>query len=68
MDWVSGIGRRFALTEAVYFLSRLLLGWRLEPVLRPGETPAEWRRRVMVADVMMSLGVGNVPIKLIARK
>jgi hypothetical protein len=42
--------------------------WRIEPILDEGETPQGWRRRVMVADVMMSLGVGKVPVRLVARK
>ncbi|KAI0739305.1 cytochrome P450, partial [Irpex lacteus] len=62
------IGRRFALTEAVLFLSRLLLNWRLEPILNEGETPAEWRKRVMVAKVKMSLGLDDVPVRLIPRR
>ncbi|KAJ6609116.1 hypothetical protein B0H10DRAFT_1954858 [Mycena sp. CBHHK59/15] len=32
------IGRKFALTEAVAFLSNLLHDWRLQIVLNPGET------------------------------
>ncbi|KAI0092371.1 cytochrome P450 [Irpex rosettiformis] len=61
------IGRRFALTEAVCFLSHLLLSWRVEPIMRDGETAAQWRKRLMVADVSMTLGVKSLPIRLVAR-
>ena len=62
-----GIGRRFALTEAVCFLSRLLLNWRIEPILRSGETSEQWRQRVLVAKVKMTLGLGDVPVRLVPR-
>ncbi|KAJ7489683.1 cytochrome P450 [Mycena galericulata] len=41
------IGRRFALTEGVAFLSHLLRDWKLHIVLDPGETKVQWRARVM---------------------
>lgn len=64
---LEGIGRRFALTEAVGFISHLLLKWRIEPIFKDGETPAQWRKRVMVADMAMTLGVSNIPVRLVAR-
>ncbi|KAI0739307.1 cytochrome P450 [Irpex lacteus] len=62
------IGRRFALTEVVCFLARLLRTWRVEPILREGESPDEWRRRVMVPHVFMTMGVDNIPVRLMARE
>ncbi|KAF8174999.1 cytochrome P450 [Mycena galopus ATCC 62051] len=41
------IGRKFALTEAMAFLSNLLRDWKLQVKLDPGETKAQWRARVM---------------------
>lgn len=64
----AGIGRRFALTEVVCFLARLLRTWRVEPILREGESPDEWRRRVMVPHVFMTMGVDNIPVRLMARE
>ncbi|KAJ6507149.1 cytochrome P450 [Mycena vitilis] len=75
------IGRRFALTEGIAFLSNLLLGlfavpytsyllldWQLHIVLDPGETRAQWRARVMKGVSLMTLGVGTVPLRLTRRK
>ncbi|KAJ7680799.1 cytochrome P450 [Mycena polygramma] len=62
------IGRRFALTEGIAFLSNLLLDWQLHVVLDPGETRAQWRARVMKGVSLMTLGVGRVPLRLTRRK
>ncbi|KAJ7150251.1 cytochrome P450 [Mycena filopes] len=62
------IGRRFAQTEAIAFLSNLLLDWQLHIVLNPGETRAQWRARVMKGVTLMTLGVGRVPLRLTRRK
>ncbi|KAJ7221875.1 cytochrome P450 [Mycena rebaudengoi] len=61
------IGRRFALTEGVAFLSNLLRDWKLHIILNPGETRTQWRTRVMTAVATMTLGVGNVPVRLTRR-
>ena len=53
--------------EGVGFLSHLLLKWRIEPVLKDDETPLQWRHRVLVARTTMTLGVGDVPVRLVAR-
>lgn len=63
----AGIGRRFALTEAVCFLAQLLREWKVDVVLNKGESRAQWRKRVMTEVTTMSLGVGPVPVKLIRR-
>ncbi|KAJ7773986.1 cytochrome P450 [Mycena metata] len=52
----SCIGRRFALTEGVAFLSNLLRDWKLHI-----------RARVMRGVTAMTLGVGEVPVRLTRR-
>ncbi|KAJ7917203.1 cytochrome P450 [Mycena leptocephala] len=61
------IGRKFALTEGVAFLSNLLRDWKLHVVLNAGETRAQWRARVMRGVSGMTLGVGEVPVRLTRR-
>ncbi|KAF8135871.1 cytochrome P450, partial [Mycena galopus ATCC 62051] len=61
------IGRKFAVTEGVAFLSNLLRDWRLQVVLNPGETKTQWRARVMKSSGQLILGVGNVPVRLTRR-
>ncbi|KAJ7145784.1 cytochrome P450 [Mycena epipterygia] len=61
------IGRRFALTEGVAFLSQLLRDWKVQIVLNPGETRPQWRQRVMKGVAGMTLGVGEVPVRLTRR-
>ncbi|KAJ6473258.1 cytochrome P450 [Mycena sanguinolenta] len=61
------IGRKFALTEAVAFLSHLLRDYKLSVVLDPGETRSQWRARVMKGISAMTLGVGKIPVKLTRR-
>ncbi|KAF7328370.1 Cytochrome P450 [Mycena venus] len=61
------IGRRFALTESVSFLSHLLCDWRLHAVLQPGETKPQWRRRVLRGLGGLLFGVGRVPVRLTRR-
>lgn len=63
-----GTGRRFALTEACCFLAHLLRDWRVEIVARPGETKVQWRTRVMRAHTTMTMGVGDVPVRLVRRR
>ncbi|KAJ8515192.1 hypothetical protein ONZ45_g7333 [Pleurotus djamor] len=64
------IGRRFAITEAVSFLSAVLKDWRIEPAMNSArETKAEWKERVLKGvQVNMTLGVGPVAIRLVRRK
>ncbi|CAA7270196.1 unnamed protein product [Cyclocybe aegerita] len=44
------IGRKFATTEAVAFLSVLLRDYRVEPIYQPGETKEQWQDRVLSAQ------------------
>ncbi|KAF8637894.1 hypothetical protein AX17_002517 [Amanita inopinata Kibby_2008] len=62
------LGRKFALTESVCFLAMLLRDWKVEPLLRPGETKDAWRNRVLDAKVLLMLGVSDVPIRLTRRR
>lgn len=62
------IGRKFAITESVCWLTMLLREWRVEPILQPGETKEKWQRRVMDAKLVMTLGVADVPARFVRRK
>ncbi len=35
--------------------------WRVEPVLKSGETKEEWKERVVDAKIVLTLGVKDVP-------
>ncbi|CAA7270197.1 unnamed protein product [Cyclocybe aegerita] len=61
------LGRKFAVTEAVAFLSVLLRDYKVKPIYLPGETKEQWQERVLVANIVLTLGVSNVPIQLIRR-
>ncbi|TFK45542.1 cytochrome P450 [Heliocybe sulcata] len=63
------LGRKFTMTEGVCFLSLLLRDWKVEPILRGGETAGLWRERVLQMGMRgMLFGVRDVPIKLIKRE
>lgn len=61
------LGRKFATTEAVAFLTMLLRDWKIQPMLRKGETKEEWRNRVMDAHTVITLGVKDVPVRFTKR-
>ncbi|KAJ7131733.1 cytochrome P450 [Mycena crocata] len=61
------IGRRFAVSEGTAFLSHFLRDWKVHIVLNPGETKAQWRQRVMKGSASMTLGVGDVPVRITRR-
>ncbi|KIK06373.1 hypothetical protein K443DRAFT_674356 [Laccaria amethystina LaAM-08-1] len=61
------IGRKFATTEAVCFLTLLLRDWRIEPILSEGETKEAWMGRVLDAKIVITLGVADVPVRLVRR-
>ncbi|KAF8815129.1 cytochrome P450 [Phlegmacium glaucopus] len=61
------IGRKFATVESVCFLTLLLRDYKVEPLLRPGETKEQWQDRVVDARVGLTLGVVNVPVRFIKR-
>lgn len=61
------IGRKFATTEAVAFLTLLLRDWKVEPLLNDGETNDQWKERVMQGKLLLTLGIRNVPLRFIRR-
>ncbi|TFK38021.1 cytochrome P450 [Crucibulum laeve] len=62
------IGRKFATTEAVCFLTLLLRDWGVKSVLRDGETKEQWRNRVLDANIVLTLGVTDVPATFTRRE
>jgi cytochrome P450 len=61
------IGRKFATTEAVCFLTLLLRDFIIIPVMRSGETKEAWQNRVLDARFALTLGVADVPVKFVRR-
>lgn len=61
------LGHKFAKVEAVAFLTFLLRDWRIEIVLKEGETKEAWRRRVLAPKFEPSLTVGTVPVTFVRR-
>jgi len=61
------IGRKFATTEAVAFMTMLLRDWKVEPLLSGSETKNQWKDRVMQGKMMITFGVRNVPIRFTRR-
>ncbi|KAJ7266971.1 cytochrome P450 [Mycena haematopus] len=57
------IGRRFATVEATCFLALLLRDWKVSPLLRNGESKDAWGARMMEANISLTLGVRNVPLR-----
>lgn len=62
------VGRKFAMIELTCFLVLLLRDWRVEVVLEKGESLQQWRERILVAKVDITLGVRPAPVRLIRRK
>jgi cytochrome P450 len=61
------IGRKFATTEAVCFLTMLLREYRVRPTLQGKETREAWRERVVDAKVLLTLGIKDVPVTFVRR-
>jgi hypothetical protein len=61
------IGRKFATTEAVCFLTMLLREYKVQPILQGKERKEEWKNRVIDAKVMLTLGIKDVPVKFVRR-
>ena len=61
------IGRKFATMEAVAFLTMLLRDWKVEPLLKAGETKEGWRHRVLDAKIALTLWVKDVPLRFSRR-
>ncbi|TFK28623.1 cytochrome P450 [Coprinopsis marcescibilis] len=62
------IGRKFAATEAVAFLTMMLRDWKIEPLLEAGETLGQWEKRVFQGNVMLSLGIQSASLKFVRRE
>ncbi|KAF8575020.1 cytochrome P450 [Ramaria rubella] len=62
------LGRKFASTEAVCFLSLLLRDWRIEVVMDAGETREQWMNRFLTPMLKGTLVSGDVPLTLVRRR
>ncbi|KAJ7185586.1 cytochrome P450 [Mycena filopes] len=62
------IGRRFATIEGTCFLALLLRDWKISPILRDGESQQAWAKRVMSAQIVLTLGVDDAPLRFERRK
>ncbi|KAK7034506.1 hypothetical protein VNI00_012353 [Paramarasmius palmivorus] len=62
------IGRKFATTEAVCFLAVILRDWKVEPLLKAGETREQWKDRVLDGKIVLTLGVNDVPLRFVRRE
>jgi len=62
------IGRKFATTEAVSFLTMLLRDYKVEPLLKGNETEEQWKSRVLDGRQGLTLGVKEVPVTFVRRK
>lgn len=56
------------MAEALCLLTLVLRDWVVSPLLRDGETVKEWESRVIrLGEMVVTLGVGTVPLKLTRR-
>lgn len=46
----------------------VLRDWRIEPLLRDGETTADWRARVMKPILALTLTLEHVPVRFVRRE
>lgn len=61
------IGRKFALVESICFLALLLREWRVEPLLKDGETTEQWQKRVLDVNVRLILEIKDTPVRFVRR-
>ncbi|KAF8575942.1 cytochrome P450 [Ramaria rubella] len=61
------LGRRFASTEAVCFLSLLLRDWHIKVVMDAGETREQWINRFLTPILKGTLMTSDVPLTLVRR-
>lgn len=61
------IGRKFAIVEAVCWLTMVLRDWRVEPLMRPQETEEMWSRRALDARAGITLYVSDIPVRFVRR-
>ena len=63
------IGRKFATSEALCFLSRMLRDWKVDVILQDGESRKGYEERVMttMCKLGLSFGVGQIKLKFTKR-
>ncbi|KAH6873724.1 cytochrome P450 [Coprinopsis sp. MPI-PUGE-AT-0042] len=61
------IGRKFATTEAVSFLTLILREWKVEPLLNAGETVEQWKGRLIEGELFLTLGIKAAPLRFVRR-
>ncbi|KAK7677523.1 hypothetical protein QCA50_019529 [Cerrena zonata] len=61
------LGKKFATTEAVCFLTNLLKDWKVDVKLLNGESPAEWQERMLKPTLGVTLKTGDVPLIMTRR-
>ena len=54
--------------EAVAFLTQFLRDWKVDVVLENGETREQWRQRVLEAELILTLAVKPVPLRVVRRR
>lgn len=53
------LGRKFSTVESVCFLSNMLRDWKIDAKLVNGETPLQWRERVLQPTIGITLKNGT---------
>ncbi|KAF8994053.1 cytochrome P450, partial [Cyathus striatus] len=61
------LGRKFAITEAVCFLTMVLRDWKVEPLTKTGQSIDEWFEELSKCTAFLTLGARSVPIRLVRR-
>ncbi|KAG6828824.1 hypothetical protein H0H92_006649 [Tricholoma furcatifolium] len=57
------IGRKFAVVEAVAFLTMLLRDWHVTPILEAGETPQVWKERFLSKPILgLTMSLRGAPL------
>lgn len=60
----SCIGKKFAVTEAIAFLSNLLRDYSVEPLLKDGENLESWKERVLGrTEVKLTFSISEAPLR-----
>ncbi|EJT98642.1 cytochrome P450 [Dacryopinax primogenitus] len=62
------VGKKFALTEGTAILAMIIRDWKIEPMLKDGESLQEWRLRCLDNSVANSLGFGPTSFPLRFRR
>ena len=54
--------------EAVAFLTQFLRDWKVDVVLEPGQTREQWKQKNLEAELVLTLAVQPVPLKVVRRR